>query len=86
MPVNVGMAQLSDHFLLLTVVLYSLAMLAYAGELAYGRRRVKVTASQREPELALAGASGRRTTPSGPAPGRQPHRSARGPGFFGVHF
>ncbi len=70
MPVNVGMAQLSDHFLLLTVVLYSLAMLAYAGELAYGRRRVKVTASQREPELALAGASGRRTTPSGPAPGR----------------
>jgi cytochrome c-type biogenesis protein CcsB len=37
-PVNIGLAQLSDHFLLVTVFLYALAMLAYAGDFAYGRR------------------------------------------------
>ncbi|HKB29222.1 MAG TPA: c-type cytochrome biogenesis protein CcsB [Streptosporangiaceae bacterium] len=57
MPVNLGMARLSDHLLLLTVVIYSLAMLAFAGELAYGRRRTGAAASQQEPELALAGSA-----------------------------
>ena len=38
MPVNVGLAQLSDHFLLATVFFYALAVLAYAGDFAYGRR------------------------------------------------
>jgi cytochrome c-type biogenesis protein CcsB len=56
-PVNIGMARLSDHLLLLTVVIYSLAMLAYAGELAYGRRRGNATVARQEPELALAGAA-----------------------------
>jgi cytochrome c-type biogenesis protein CcsB len=37
-PVNVGLAQLSDHFLLATVFFYALAVLAYAGDFAYGRR------------------------------------------------
>ncbi|HEY5987791.1 MAG TPA: hypothetical protein VIV12_15660, partial [Streptosporangiaceae bacterium] len=37
MPVNIGLAQLSDHFLLSTVFLYALAMLAYAGDFAFGR-------------------------------------------------
>ncbi|HUK70432.1 MAG TPA: c-type cytochrome biogenesis protein CcsB [Streptosporangiaceae bacterium] len=59
MPVNIGMARLSDHLLLFTVVIYSLAMLAYAGEIAYGRRRGKATAQQ-EPELALAGVAAAR--------------------------
>jgi cytochrome c-type biogenesis protein CcsB len=35
--VNIGLAQLSDHFLLATVVLYALAMLAFACDFAYGR-------------------------------------------------
>ena len=39
MPVNVGLAHVSDHFLLFTVVVYALAMLAFAGDLAYGRSR-----------------------------------------------
>ena len=56
MPVNVGMARLSDHLLLLTVVVYSVAMLAFAGELAYGRRKTTQARARREPELALAGA------------------------------
>jgi cytochrome c-type biogenesis protein CcsB len=37
-PVNIGLAQLSDHFLLATVFFYALAVLAYAGDFAYGRR------------------------------------------------
>jgi len=36
-PVNVGLAQLSDHFLLATVFFYALAVLAYAGDFAFGR-------------------------------------------------
>jgi cytochrome c-type biogenesis protein CcsB len=37
-PVNIGLAQLSDRFLLVTVFLYALAVLAFAGDFAYGRR------------------------------------------------
>jgi cytochrome c-type biogenesis protein CcsB len=36
-PVNIGLAQLSDHFLLATVFLYALAMLAFAGDFAFGQ-------------------------------------------------
>ncbi len=60
MPVNIGLARLSDHLLLFTVVIYSLAMLAYAGEIAYGRRRGKATVQQGEPELAMAGVAAAR--------------------------
>jgi cytochrome c-type biogenesis protein CcsB len=38
-PVNVGLAQLSDHFLLATVFFYAMAVLAYAGNFAFGRQR-----------------------------------------------
>ena len=37
-PVNLGLAQLSDHFLLTTVFFYALAVLAFAGDFAFGRR------------------------------------------------
>ena len=37
-PVNLGLAQLSDHFLLATVFFYALAVLAFAGDFAFGRR------------------------------------------------
>ena len=46
MPVNVGLAQLSDHFLLATVFFYAFAVLAYAGDFAFGRRGAGRTASQ----------------------------------------
>lgn len=68
MPVNIGMARLSDHFLLLTVVVYSLAMLAYAGELAYGRRRAKATAISPANELALSRVGAAEPVPGQPAP------------------
>ncbi len=44
MPVNVGLAQLSDHFLLATVFFYAMAVLAYAGDFAFGRRGGKESA------------------------------------------
>jgi cytochrome c-type biogenesis protein CcsB len=56
-PVNAGLAHVSDHFLLFTVVVYSFAMLAFAGDLAYGRRRASraaaasTVASARKPQL-----------------------------------
>jgi cytochrome c-type biogenesis protein CcsB len=56
--VNVGLAHASDHFLLFTVVAYSLAMLAFAGDLAYGRRQrairsaaASTDAADRAPQL-----------------------------------
>jgi cytochrome c-type biogenesis protein CcsB len=67
---NLGLAQLSDHLLIIAVVIYSLAMLAYAGDFAYGRR-VKTASAAGEaarpvPELAGVGASGGAATPETP--------------------
>jgi cytochrome c-type biogenesis protein CcsB len=54
-PVNVGLAQLSDHFLLATVFFYALAVLAYAGDFAYGRRTApRVADKQAGAEMAPA--------------------------------
>jgi cytochrome c-type biogenesis protein CcsB len=47
-PVNVGLAQLSDHFLLATVFFYALAVLAYAGDFAFGRHGAPRTASKEQ--------------------------------------
>ena len=54
---NLGLAQLSDHLLIVAVVVYSLAMLAYAGDFAYGRRVKAPAAGTRSPKAvpALAG-------------------------------
>ena len=72
---NLGLAQLSDDLLIVAVVIYSLAMLAYAGDFAYGRR-VKVAgaagkAARPVPELAGVGAGSGAGTPGTPAtPGK----------------
>jgi cytochrome c-type biogenesis protein CcsB len=54
--VNIGLAQLSDHFLLATVVLYALGMLAFAGDFAYGRgaRQRPATAGKAADAVAVA--------------------------------
>ena len=46
MSVNMGLAQLSDHFLLATVVLYALGMLAFACDFAFGRSARQRPATQ----------------------------------------
>ena len=40
MPVNTGLADISNDFLLTAVVIYALAMLAYACDFAYGRKKL----------------------------------------------
>jgi cytochrome c-type biogenesis protein CcsB len=55
-PVNVGLAQLSDHFLLSTVMLYALGMLAFAADFAYGRTTRRSPAAQGEPANSVAAA------------------------------
>jgi cytochrome c-type biogenesis protein CcsB len=53
---NLGLAQLSDHLLIIAVVIYSLAMLAYAGDFAYGRHgQAAAKARAPRPVRALAG-------------------------------
>ena len=38
MPVNAGLATLSDHMFTWSIIVYSLALVAYCGEYAFGRR------------------------------------------------
>lgn len=60
MSVNVGAAQLSDHLLIVVVFVYTLAMLGFAAEFAFGRRVSRVTeapAREREKVLVTAGAT-----------------------------
>jgi cytochrome c-type biogenesis protein CcsB len=56
--VNIGLAQLSDHFLLSTVVLYALGMLAFAGDFAYGRAGQRGLGTRSKPAGAVAAAEG----------------------------
>ncbi|HEX3388394.1 MAG TPA: hypothetical protein VHT94_05085, partial [Streptosporangiaceae bacterium] len=61
MPDNQGLSHLSDHFLIVAVVLYSLAVIAFAADFAFGRRSPVVKAAQadvpdRVPAAVAAGA------------------------------
>src|SRR5215470_6134948 len=66
MPANLGLAHLSNAFLIVSLLCYSLAVLAFAGDFAFGRRRGAAAGRQtraRVPELVGAGAA------DGSAPG-----------------
>jgi cytochrome c-type biogenesis protein CcsB len=63
MPDNQGLSHLSDHFLIVAVVLYSLAVVAFAADFAFGRRspvvtRAKAGMPDRVPAGITAGAAG----------------------------
>ncbi|HEV2372421.1 MAG TPA: c-type cytochrome biogenesis protein CcsB [Streptosporangiaceae bacterium] len=62
MPVNSGLAHLSNVCLLSTVVLYALAMLAYAGDFAFGKRTPQGAAA--EPATAESATAGQAAVPS----------------------
>ena len=51
MPVNTGLADVSNDFLLAAVVIYALAMLAFACDFAFGKKPVKAAAAARVPAL-----------------------------------
>jgi cytochrome c-type biogenesis protein CcsB len=56
MAVNQSLSHLSDQFLIISVALYSLAVLAFAAEFAFGRRAPATVAAD-VPELVPAGVS-----------------------------
>ncbi len=55
--VDKDLASLSDQLMLGTVLLYVITMVAYAADLAFGRRRTVAAAAVREPALVGAGAA-----------------------------
>jgi len=56
MPDNQGLSHLSDHFLIVAVVLYSLAVIAFAADFAFGRRSPVVAPAQADvPDRVPAG-------------------------------
>jgi cytochrome c-type biogenesis protein CcsB len=57
MAVNQGLSHLSDHFLMVTLVLYFLAVLAFAADFAFGKRSSAEPAKAAAPELVTAGAA-----------------------------
>ena len=59
MSVNTGLSAVSDHVLMVAVVIYSLAMLAYAGDFAYGRRVRAAAKPVARPVSELAGVGAR---------------------------
>ena len=67
MPDNQGLSHLSDHFLIVAVVLYSLAVIAFAADFAFGRRSTVVAQAETGvPDLVPAGvAAGAGTAGSG---------------------
>jgi cytochrome c-type biogenesis protein CcsB len=76
-PVNLGLAQLSNQFLICTVAAYSLALLAYAGDLAFGSHPAKaVTPLAGAPELVAAGVP---AAVAGTGPGMGTVPAAAGP-------
>jgi cytochrome c-type biogenesis protein CcsB len=83
MPDNQGLSHLSDHFLIVAVVLYSLAVIAFAADFAFGRRSPVVKNAQAEvPDLVPAGAAASPAS-AGPVPGGT-GRGGTGPDGIGV--
>ena len=83
MPVNIDLADASNALLVATLVLYALAMLAYACDFAFARQRVlagvetpvRVAVGAGGPEVAVTGEAGPPAAASagpGPAAGRWP--------------
>jgi cytochrome c-type biogenesis protein CcsB len=58
-PVNAGLATLSDHMFTWSIILYSVALVAYCGEYAFGKRgRVASTSPEKEEAEAVVTAGG----------------------------
>jgi cytochrome c-type biogenesis protein CcsB len=76
--VNVGLAHLSNDFLICTVVLYSLTLLAYAGDFAFGRHSSKAEPRAADvPELVTAGVTA--SVPAAAGAGPEPAPGGPGP-------
>ena len=83
MAVNSGMAHLSDTLFTTAIALYTLAMISYAAEYAFGRRGRIALTSRATPAKVLVGAGAGEPRRMDSAPGRvtkpiSPSRSGRG--------
>jgi cytochrome c-type biogenesis protein CcsB len=67
MAINTGLAQLSNGFLVAALLAYSLAVLAFAGDFAFGRRHgtLREVAKAKVPQLAGVAAGGGEAASSG---------------------
>ena len=69
MSINTGLAQLSNGFIVAALLAYSLAVLAFAGDFAFGKTRaVLAVAKEKVPQMAAVGA-GASVTAEGGEPG-----------------
>ncbi|MFB4298111.1 c-type cytochrome biogenesis protein CcsB [Actinomadura sp. NTSP31] len=66
---NADLANLSDKLMLTTVVLYIVALVAYAADLGFGRRSVAVIAEEKAEAKVLVGAAGAEAVADAPAGG-----------------
>jgi len=72
MPINSGLASVSNALIVATVVFYAIAMLSYACDFAFAKRRVLATAAAPQaavPQLVAAGAGGPTVSVNVPADG-----------------
>jgi cytochrome c-type biogenesis protein CcsB len=79
-PINYGLANLSHYAFLITVVTYALAVLAYAGDLAFGREVLAAlkSAPRREAELVGVGGAAAAQEGGGGIPGAAPPGAGSG--------
>jgi cytochrome c-type biogenesis protein CcsB len=80
MPVNVALGHVSNAFLIAALVIYSLSVVAFAGDFAFGRPR-RAAAAAREQQAqdratALAAVGAARSTAAGPALPEVPEAAA----------
>ena len=69
MSVNLGFAHASNDFLIAALLIYSLAVLAYAGDYAFGRPRRAAASAAKPAEVAQLAAVGAATGAGGPVAG-----------------
>jgi hypothetical protein len=75
---DADLANLSDKLMLTTVVMYVVALAAYAVDLGFGRRRAAAEATEKPEAKVLVGASGATAgTRTRTRPGTRPRASAR---------
>jgi cytochrome c-type biogenesis protein CcsB len=81
--INVGLAQVSSDFMIAALLIYSLAVLGFAGDFAFGRPRRAVSAAASEPAAELA-AVGVAAAPGGAAAGTAGSAGSAGGGAVPV--
>ena len=87
MPINSGLASVSNALIVATVVFYAIAMLSYACDFAFAKRRVLATAAAPQaavPQLVAAGAGGPTVSVNAPtdSAGSTGARASRWPAGF----